>query len=119
MTTRKTREFVIYYGDGSTYSNEDGPPEDAPARNVQIIVQPHRQVGVEIVSSADNYVWMDDRGWWGVDRDGMMDYLIEPGWKKVLYGRTLLQSEYDQIVKAANLEKDAWLERERRISPGL
>jgi hypothetical protein len=107
----------IYYSDDSTFSNEDSTPWSVPARDVQVIVQDHPEVGVELVTGGDYYVLMRDEHrawWWGVDIFGLFDYLIEPGYKRVLFGRTLGRKEYAQIIKKANIDKDGWLPTERR-----
>jgi hypothetical protein len=98
----------VYEGDGSEESIAL-----APTRGVQIIVQDHPEIGVEIVSGADYYVWRYDR-WWGVDHFGLWDYICSDGLKKVLCGRTVLKDEYNELVRRANLTKDAWLKSERR-----
>jgi hypothetical protein len=96
--------YTIFYGDGSEYS---GPPEDAPARDVQVIAQKHPLVGIELIAGKDYYIW-DNGRWRGVDTFGMFDYLIEPGWKRVLMGRTMLQSEFRDIFKKADIKKTGW-----------
>ena len=109
--------WKVYYSDDSTFSNQDGTPWIAPARDVQVIIQDHPEVGVELVTSADYYVWMlgDNRAyWWSVDIFGLFDYLIEPGYKRVLFGRTIGRDEYAQVIKKAGIEKQGWLPTERR-----
>jgi hypothetical protein len=97
-------KWRIYYGDGSTYSDLMGAPEDAPTRNVQIIIQEHIDTGWYIQPGDDYYVWTGDH-WVGVDRFGLYDYLIEPGWKKVIFGRTLTNTEYKAIYRQAQHDK--------------
>lgn len=109
-----TAEWKVFYGDGTTFSSEEGGPEVAPARNVQVIVQSCRWHKTEIVTQGDYYVWED--GWRATDQFGMYDYLIEPGWKVILQGRMLKQSEYNEIVRHANIEKTGWLAREHKTT---
>ncbi len=103
-------EWRIYYGDGSTFDDEDGPPELAPARDVQVIVVHDDDVLWATQTGSDYYVW-DDRGsgsrWWGVDKFGLYDYLIEPGYKIVLFGRTIANEEFAEIFKRAK-EDPTW-----------
>ena len=98
-------KYRIYYSDGSTYSDQDGAPEDAPARDVQVIVMEDKYHGWFTQALHDYYVW-DDRGqglrWWGVDLFGLYDYMIEPGYKRVLFGRTIERREFDEIMKLAH-----------------
>jgi hypothetical protein len=110
--------FVIYYSEDVEYS---GPPEDAPARDVQIIVQDNPDVGSELVTSCDYYIWdtyLGDEGprWRGVDLFGMYDYLLRPGWKRILMGRTISGEEYVRIYKKAQIKKEGWLRNEVRPS---
>lgn len=105
----------IYYGDGSIFS---GDPEGAPARNVQVIVQHCPDHGWQAVSGTDYYVWRGGR-WFGVDKFGLYDYLIDPGWKRVLFGRTLTREEYNLIWQQMMADpempkKTAFNKRERR-----
>jgi hypothetical protein len=89
---------VIYYDDGSTY---DGPPEDAPGLGVQVIVcQVDGQS--KFVVGADFYCWhADDGQWWGADVFGLMDHLQQPGWKRVLFGRTISNADHGRIMARA------------------
>ena len=112
-------EWKIYYS-SSTYSNEDGPPELAPKRGVQAVLVANDVAGRRIERSEDHYIWVPDRGGWrGVDRFGLYDYLIEPGTKIVLFGRTLSDDDYAAVWQRASkdtdfLPKSAWLPGERR-----
>jgi hypothetical protein len=106
-------EWEIYYGDGSTFSNEDGGPQDAPTRNVQVIVQDDPDVSWVMLTTHDYYVWRKDR-WFGVDKFGLWDYLASDGWKKVLFGRTLTNAEYKAIYERA---KKVWREK-KGFKPG-
>ena len=98
----KKREFRIYYNGGSTYT---GSPELAPARGVIAIVQPAPSVNYEIVTASDFYVWRDGR-WWGADKFGMMDYIIRPGWKRILIGYMITREEYDKLMTRILADRD-------------
>jgi len=107
----------VYYGDGTTFSNEDGFVYNVPTRNVQVIVQHSKEHGIELISSTDYYIWNNNR-WYGVDQFGLYDYLIDPGWKRVLFGRMLTKEEYNAIwslvSEEAKEEKTAFEKWERR-----
>ena len=94
--------WQIFYGDDTEYRDSDGPPELAPTRNVQAIVSEDPDTGRRIERQVDFYVWHASRGWVGVDRFGLYDYLIEPGWKIVLFGRTLSYREYSRLLDRAS-----------------
>jgi len=111
-------DWRIYYGDGSTYSDDDGPPELAPKRDVQTIAQRNELVGRRIERGDNFYVWTD-HGWRGCDQFGMFDYLIQPGTKVVLFGRSLSDNEYRNVLGRACKDPDlpaksAVLEDEKR-----
>lgn len=90
-------EWKIFYQE-STYSSKDGLPEHAPKRNVQVIAVQDESLGKRIERSNDYYIWTPSNGKWrGVDQFGLFDYLIEPGYKIVLFGRTLSDDEYRAI----------------------
>lgn len=91
-------EWRIYYGDGTTYQ---GSPEEAPERGVQAIAQVHPDVGWAATSSSDYYVYLPHDWWQGVDVFGLWDYLATPGWKRVLFGRTVNNAEYKAILERA------------------
>lgn len=100
-------EWKIFYSDGS-YTNEDGPPELAPKRGVQAIAVRDDLIGRRIERSEDHYIWTPENGGWrGVDEFGLFDYLIEPGFKVVLFGRTLSNDDYratwDRVANDSDL----------------
>ena len=115
MSDKNPLKWKIYYGDGSVFS---GNPEDAPERDVQVIVQEDSEVGWTTIHVRDFYVWKWDQ-WLGVDLFGLWDYLASPGWKRVLFGRTMKRSEYNDIYKQAKSDKNfankaGWLPGEIR-----
>jgi len=102
-------KWKIYYGDDSTFSDQDGTPWIAPARDVQVIVMTSKDHGWRTQAGSDYYVW-DDRGngarWWGVDQFGMYDYLLDPGYKRVLFGRTVTSDRFSEIYSRASVDPD-------------
>lgn len=101
----------IYYGDGTTFSSEDGKPELAPALDVQAIVQPERDeygVGRHVLNGRDYYVWLgaEHQDWDTVDLFGLYDYLQRPGWKRVLFGRSIPTATFREIMQRATHDPD-------------
>lgn len=97
-------EWRIYYGDGSTFSSGDGPPQEAPALNVQAIVRVDTDpngVGRYVLQGFDYYWLTECDGWYGGDLFGLFDYLAGPGWKRVLFGRSIPGPEFRAAVSAA------------------
>lgn len=112
--------WKVYYGDGTTFSSKDGPPDQAPAANVQVIVQSSAEHGWQALSNSHYYIWRDER-WWMVDMQGfgLFDYLLQPGWKRVLFGRTLPNEDFTRIWQQVAsdpemVEKTGFDKRERQ-----
>jgi len=94
----------IYYGDGSTFSNEDGDVSQAPALDVQAIVVRHPRVGRIIVTMA-HYYWYEDGEWQGgMDLFGLFDFLMRSGLVK--FGRTVSNEEFEAAFQKALNDPD-------------
>ena len=96
--------WKIYYGDGSTFSHKDGDPSDAPAWDVQVIVQLDPQTGRYNQTGDDYYVWREK--WVGVDQVGFIDYLAHECPSIVKFGRTIGNERHKAILKKANEDTD-------------
>ena len=101
----------IYYSDGTVHEGNGRPP----ARDVQVIVQPHPDIGWHTQSGYDYYVWRDGR-FVGVDLFGLYDWLLDRG--DVLFGRTITGPEFNsvmtQAIKDLGDAKTGWLPGERK-----
>lgn len=95
--------WKIYYSDGTTYSDLDGPPEQAPALDVQVIVQLDDTGGRYNQMGSDYYIWREDR-WWGVDIFGLFDWLIHNS--SVKFGRTVDNEKYRMMFQMAENDPD-------------
>jgi len=97
-------KWIIHYAKGRTFTDQDGSAFDAPPRGVLLIAMEDPDHGRFHQCGTDYYVW-DDRGdgdrWWGVDHFGLYDYLEEPGPKKVIFGRTLTNREFNRVYREA------------------
>ena len=108
--------WKIYYGDKSSFSNEDGSPFDAPRTNVQAIVRHDDWVGYIIVH-ANDYYCLDGDGWYCTDLIGMADYLIRTYQPLVLFGRMTSTQEYNDLLTHIRLDygdKQGYLQTEVR-----
>ena len=101
--------WTIYYGDGSTFTDEDGPPEAAPPRDVQAIAQPDnrpepKNVGLTVLAGWDWWYWRADLGeWWGSDLYGLLDQLMARlPVSAVCQGRHCPNDEYDALLERAH-----------------
>lgn len=99
----------VYYAGGRTYEGPDFTGDNA--RGVQAIVQDHPEVGAEIVTRDDYYVW-DNGRWRGTDIFGLFEFLLDSG--LVLFGRLARREEYQEIVRQAMKDKTHWLPLERK-----
>lgn len=95
-------EFRIYYADGSTFA---GKAWDAPAFGVLVIVERDSEHGRRLVTTGDYYVWRDER-WWACDFVGLIDYLAQPGPRKVLIGRMVSNDAFRSAYMAADSDTD-------------
>lgn len=69
-------QWRIYYGDGATFDSNDGPPQQAPGLDVQVITQRDPELGRKVLTRFDWYYYrFDIREWWGSDAFGLFDQL--------------------------------------------
>lgn len=95
-------KWKIYYTDGSTYSDQDGSPFDAPALHVQVIVVEEPAVGRFLIAQRDRYWWDPERNsWFGGDTQGEFQNNLKKGPKATLYGEFVWNHEYQNCIKAA------------------
>ena len=90
-------DWKIYYGDGSTYSNEDGSPESAPTGNVIAVAFYDEDNRRKICHQADYYVRRDGR-WFSADASGFWQHMMEPGAKVVKFGREIGDLRYREVM---------------------
>lgn len=133
-------KWKLYYGDGRTFSDRDGPWQSAPALNVQALVVEDKETGWVLEEGSgnviQNYAWWPgaDRPW-GLDYYGTLDYLVHikvlPAGESVStlslqdlmdsglkLGRSIDTPRFREILKAARDDtyfpfKSARLRRER------
>lgn len=114
--------WKIFYDNGSTFTDVDGKPFDAPKRGVIAITVQDGEHGRALCRDNDFYIWNVYDGnelWQGVDWFGLWDYLVDPGVKIVLFGRTIGNKEYRNLInKVVNdpylPNKTGWAQGERR-----
>lgn len=91
-------KWRIYYTDGSTFSDEDGTPSQAPGQGALVITMANLATGRDILHLADYYVHKGGR-WYGVDLFGLLDHVLNlfDEIDGVIAGRTVS----DQAFRAA------------------
>lgn len=98
-------KWKIYYIDGTSFSNADGSPEQAPGNGVGAVVQQDQTVGA-VVHQGDNFYVFDQQygGWYGLDYFGLGMYLAKPGFKIIKLGETTTIEAHRRMV--ASLQDD-------------
>lgn len=102
-------DWQIYYEDGSSFDSSQGTPAEAPPVGVIVIVQcdltpPHKR---ELVKGDNYYYWSPAMQWQGIDRDGVIDALLER--KDVIglkQGRRVTRIEYNAFSTVAHQHPD-------------
>jgi hypothetical protein len=107
-------QWRVYYTH-DTFSNLDGTAYDAPPIGVQVIAYRQPDIGTYILAKCDFYWWDIARSqWFGGDQSGFYQYLFGKGPRKVLFGATVTNAEYEACVKRA-LEDPDFPEKTARL----
>lgn len=91
------------YGDGWSFSNEDGAPEDAPQDGIICIVQYDSTGGRYLLRYGDFYSFRDGE-WMAHDHDGAVDQMKDRGYLK--QGRAIRRDRFFEIVAEAESDPD-------------
>lgn len=106
-------EWKIYYDDGTTFSDADGTPEDAPSYGIQIIaVHDEGANGRSLIRGFD-YYWYSivDNEFSGGNQSGMEDQFAHNIAKALKIGRAIQTKKYNQMFQRAvdDPETRVWL----------
>jgi len=93
-------QWRVYYGDGSTFSDEEGSPEMAPGCGVMCIANYDEDNRRKLAHSTD-YYFFDAGRWYGCDIFGLWDYLSRVGLKIVKFGRMIGDNQYRAVMSQA------------------
>lgn len=94
-------EWIVWYDDGSSFSSEEGGPEDAPRFGVICIAVRSAEHG-RIIWVGHDYYWWTEEGWASGDAEGLCDYLDQPGSIKIrLKGRSVPATRFHRVYKLA------------------
>jgi hypothetical protein len=101
-----TALWRVYYEDGSTFSDEDGPAQDAAGLGVLCIVQWDDQLRRKEILHGDgprivDWYWWEAENWLCGDMAGLVQYLAAPGAKKILVGRNMPNAQFRAVMKQA------------------
>lgn len=99
--------WKIFYSDGSTFSFNQGTPEQAPSEGFVCAIG-YDETGARYIQHGwDFYCYdLESQQWWGCDRYGLHDRLR----RNVMYaykeGRTLTKTKYQEIMSKAHKDLD-------------
>ena len=98
-------EWKIYYDDGSTFSDLDGEPHEAPPEGFICAVGWDENGDRYIMHGWDFYCWdLEANQWWGMDRCGLHDRLRRNKVYAYKEGRTVTKSAWQHIMGVAHRE---------------
>jgi hypothetical protein len=98
--------WKIYYGDGTTFTNLQGSPDEAPVFDVQFIVQLCGEVR-DTLMNADYYIMLESGMWVGCDMVGLLDRLIHRiPFSGTLVGRWIERDVYREMQLKVARDKD-------------
>lgn len=109
--------WKIVYGDGSTYSNLDGPAKEAPGWDVLMVLEKSRKVGVRPWKG--EYYFFTKEGWVATDNIGFVDWVVNhrDEWTAAFVGRYYPDERFDEIQQKESMDfprKSGVLEDEKR-----
>lgn len=114
-------KWRIYYADGSTYSDADGDPFDAPALGALVVACEDATVGRILVYGHSFYFWYPEHErWWAGNLLGLVNYLTKPGPRRVLIGEEVPNPKWDAAIERASADdylppKTAFHPAEKRL----
>jgi hypothetical protein len=95
-------EWVIWYDDGSSFTNTEGRPHEAPRWGVLCVAGYSADHG-RVIWHGGDYYFFEAGEWCRCDLVGLIDYLTRPGAEKiVLIGRAVPPAQFWAIYERAN-----------------
>jgi hypothetical protein len=103
----KRHAWRIFYDDGSTFSDTDGTPEEAPALGF-ICALGYDEAGMRyIMHGWDHYQWdKESNQWWGMDLFGLIDRLTRNLVYAYKQGRTITKADFQAAMRRAHEDTD-------------
>lgn len=97
-------KWKIFYSDGSTFSDEDGAPSEAPKRGAQVICIEEGRCGRRVLKLSNYYMWSPTLNRW-LDQESETSVFLraaqEP-WTVILFGEYLIEKQFETILIAAH-----------------
>jgi hypothetical protein len=109
--------WMVFYADGSTFSSDQGAPEDAPKDYVEVVLQESKE-GRELIDGMatdyEFYCWHGDR-WIIHNQNGLDQYLAMPDSPKVYLRGFYIPDEQFREIHIAALDHPDWQGLDTRI----
>ena len=107
-------KWKIFYADGTTFDSGQGTPQDAPAKDVGVLVQEDGRCGRRILKFMDWFRWDVSAGrWFDCEQFDVLFYLTRHGTVTALRGQYMPEAKFQKILIAAH--DDDFI---KAISPG-
>lgn len=92
-------KWIIYYGDDTKFTWEDGTPFDAPRTNIQVIAVEEGELGWQLTSDSDYYYYDEDLDvWFHADQFAIFDILIRCKHPLIFFGRYIPTDDFKKIL---------------------
>ncbi len=92
-------DWTIHYGDGGTFTSDDGPPEAAPVDGIQWIVERLPNGNTQHHRDRDFYYWTGDCWTAGFERD--FNTWVRNLAPQIKYGVCIANADYERIAAEA------------------
>lgn len=108
------KPWKIYFADGTTFSNTDGPPELSPGLGVICVLSYDEDQRRKISHAEHYYSFNFEIGrWFAHDACGLWQYLSSPGVKVVRFGTFAGELVYRSVMLAAQQDPEFPVERKQ------
>lgn len=97
-------DWIVYYANGKSFTNEDGKPEDAPRQGVLVVAVRDQMVGRKLLFDQDTYCWQNEQ-WIPHDRFCCERYIDETKHPIRLCGYWVRDDSFKAAIREATSDK--------------
>lgn len=100
--------WKVYYTDGSTFSDLDGSPFEAPKTGVQVLNIRDGRKGRRTLKLVDYYVFSPNLDRWVdcVDSAAAMMRAAQEPWIVILFGEYIKEEDFEKVLIQAHSDPD-------------
>lgn len=112
-------KWKIWYSDGTTYTDQDGLPYDAPKTGAVIIVQEEGRTGWRKLFLQDYFVWSPSLQIWMMQNDaaGVIMRAVQEPFVVVVSGTYMRELDFQEILIEA--DNDEYIRPKKSEPPHL